>query len=96
MLRLTHQVSGHDPGVRRVVSDDADLSRSGDLIYPHSTEQLPLGLCHELVAWTNDNVSLGSSEQSKGESCDTLDWRLDFLEYHGRKQNSSYLNTSQS
>lgn len=96
MLRLTDQVSGHDQGVRRVVSNDADLSRSGDLIYPHSTEQLPLGLCHELVAGSNDDVSLGSSEQSEGESRDTLDWRLEVREYHGRKQNSSYLNTSQS
>lgn len=72
MLCLADQVIGHYPGVRRVVGNDPNLSGPGYLINPHSAEQLSLGLCHKLVPWTNNNVGLGSSEQSEGESCNAL------------------------
>ena len=49
MLGLTDQVGGHYQGVRRVVRDDPDLSRPGNLVYSHSTKQLSLGLCHKFV-----------------------------------------------
>lgn len=65
MLGLTDQVGGHYQGVRRVVRDDPDLSRPGNLVYSHSTKQLSLGLCHKFVARSHNYICLLSSEQSK-------------------------------
>ena len=72
MLCLTHQIVGNNPGVCRVVSNDAYFSWSRDLIYSHPAKQLSLGLGHELVPRTHDDVRLGPSEQTEGEGCNTL------------------------
>ena len=73
MLSLTDQIVGNNPGVGRVVSNDANLCGAGDLVYSHPTEQLSLGLGHELVPGTHDDVRLGPGEQSEGQGCDTLE-----------------------
>ena len=72
MLCLTHQIVGNNPGVCRVVSNDADFSWTRDLVYSHPAKQLSLGLGHKLVARAHYDISLSPSEQSEGESCNTL------------------------
>ena len=72
MLCLTHQIVGNNPGICRLVSNDADFSWTCDLVYSHPTEQLSLGLSHKLVPRTHDNIRLSPSEQSKGQGCNTL------------------------
>ena len=72
MLCLTHQIVGNNPGVCSVVSNDADFSWTCDLVNSHPAKQLSLGLGHKLVAWAHYDISLSPSEQSEGESGNTL------------------------
>ena len=72
MLCLTHQIIGNNPGICRLVSNDADFSWTCDLVYSHLAKQLSLGLGHKLVPRTHDDIRLGPSEQTEGEGCNTL------------------------
>ena len=72
MLCLTDEIVGNNPGVCRVVSNDADFSWTRDLVYSHPAKQLSLGLGHKLVPRTHDDIRLGPSEQTEGEGCNTL------------------------
>ena len=77
MLCLTDEIVGNNPGVCRVVSNDANFCWPRDLIYSHPAKQLSLGLCNKLVPRTHDYIRLFPSEQSEGKGGNALKVELE-------------------